>query len=231
MRNNSPKQRAIAFVLSTVAFIVLFQSLSLSQSVSPQNLGFGSVAVGNNAAKTLTITDNRHSDLVVQSATVKGTAFTISTPIMPMTLTPGESASFVVTFTPPSSGTFSGSILITYARHDGTGASRSIRIPVSGTGTGSAALQSITLSPASASISVGATQQFTATGHYSDGGTQNLTSSARWSSSVSSVATISAGLATGVAAGSTNITATTITTSMSIRTGTITATRTAAPKL
>jgi hypothetical protein len=70
-------------------------------------------------------------------------------------------------------------------------------------------LQSITLSPTSVSISVGATQQFTATGNYSNGSTQNLTSSATWTSSVPADATISAaGSATGVAAGSTNITAT-----------------------
>ncbi len=210
MKNNSPKQHVTSFVLTSVAFIVLFQSLSLSQSVSPQNLGFGSVAVGNSATTTLTITDNRQSDLVVHSATVKGTAFTISTPAMPMTLTPGGSASFVVTFKPPTSETFDGALLITFARHDGDReGSRSFRIPVSGTGTGSTALQSISLSPASISISVGGTQQFTATGHYSNGTTQNLTSGVTWSSSVPKDATIStAGSATGMAAGSTSITAT-----------------------
>ncbi len=70
-----------------------------------------------------------------------------------------------------------------------------------------AALQSITLSPTSASIAKGLTQQFTATGHYSDSSTQNLTSSATWTSNSNSIATVAAGLATGVAAGSTTITA------------------------
>jgi hypothetical protein len=69
-------------------------------------------------------------------------------------------------------------------------------------------LQSIAVSPASASITIGATQPFTATGHYSDSSTQNLTASATWSSSAPADATIAAGLAEGVAAGSTNITAT-----------------------
>jgi hypothetical protein len=70
-------------------------------------------------------------------------------------------------------------------------------------------LESITLSPTSGSISVGATQQFTATGNYSNGTMQNLTSSVTWTSSVPADATIGAGgLATGVAAGSTYITAT-----------------------
>jgi len=53
------------------------------------------------------------------------------------------------------------------------------------------------------------TQQFTATGTYSDSTTGNVTSSVTWSSSNTAVATISnAGLATSIAAGSTTITAT-----------------------
>ena len=64
-------------------------------------------------------------------------------------------------------------------------------------------LTSIVILPASATLAVGATQQFTATGTYSDRTTQNLTASVTWSSSDESVATISNapgsnGLATGV---------------------------------
>jgi uncharacterized protein YjdB len=56
---------------------------------------------------------------------------------------------------------------------------------------------------------VNATQQFTATGTYSDSSTADLTSTATWSSSDTSLATISSsGLATGVAVGSATITAT-----------------------
>lgn len=70
-------------------------------------------------------------------------------------------------------------------------------------------LQSITVTPANATIAVGATQQYTATGHYSDSSTQNLTAQVVWGSSNSAAATISAGgLATGVAVGSTSISAT-----------------------
>ncbi len=70
-------------------------------------------------------------------------------------------------------------------------------------------LTSIAVTPATPSIAVGTAQQFTATGTYSDGSTQNVTSQATWASSSTAVATInSAGLATGVGAGSTNISAT-----------------------
>ena len=75
-------------------------------------------------------------------------------------------------------------------------------------GSGGASLVSIAVTPANPSIGKGATQQFTATGTYSDNSTQNLTSSVTWSSTNTAAATItSAGLATGVATGSTTISA------------------------
>ncbi len=77
----------------------------------------------------------------------------------------------------------------------------------------SATLVSIAVTPSNPSIGAGTTQQFVATGAYTDGSTQVLTNSATWSSSSTGVATISnasgsKGLASGVAAGSASITAT-----------------------
>jgi len=68
---------------------------------------------------------------------------------------------------------------------------------------------SIAVSPANASIAVGATQQFAAVATYSDGLTAVITNSAVWTSSNNGVATVlSSGVATGVTAGNTIITAT-----------------------
>ena len=70
-------------------------------------------------------------------------------------------------------------------------------------------LTSLVLTPANPSILIGAMQQFTATGTYSDGSAQNLTSQATWTSSNTGVATINAGgLATGVSDGATTLSAT-----------------------
>jgi hypothetical protein len=70
-------------------------------------------------------------------------------------------------------------------------------------------LSSIAVTPANPTIAVGATQQFTATGTYSDTSTQNITNLVSWGSSSSAVATVNAaGLATGGAAGGTTISAT-----------------------
>ncbi len=75
-----------------------------------------------------------------------------------------------------------------------------------------ATLVSISVTPASPSIALGTTQQFVATGSYSDGSTQNLTTQATWNSDTPATATISStsgsqGLATSVATGSTHISA------------------------
>jgi 6-phosphogluconolactonase (cycloisomerase 2 family) len=74
---------------------------------------------------------------------------------------------------------------------------------------GGKTLKSIAVTPATpASIKVGATQQFTATGTFSDSTTADISSTVTWTSGTPATATISAtGLATGVAAGTTQITA------------------------
>ena len=70
-------------------------------------------------------------------------------------------------------------------------------------------LSSIAITPNPASVAVGATLQFTATGTYSDASTANITTSVTWSSLPTSTATIGAatGLATGVANGTAQISA------------------------
>jgi len=72
-----------------------------------------------------------------------------------------------------------------------------------------AALVSIAVTAPSLSIAKGTSEQFTATGTFSDNSTQNLTNSVNWTSMSAGVATITAaGLAGGVAPGSSNIQAT-----------------------
>lgn len=80
------------------------------------------------------------------------------------------------------------------------------------TSTTTITLASITVTPANSSVAPGSTQQFTATGTYSDSSTQDITNAATWSSSTTTVATISNstgsnGLATAITAGTSTITA------------------------
>jgi hypothetical protein len=77
----------------------------------------------------------------------------------------------------------------------------------------SAVLTSISISPADTSVADGLTTQFIATGAYSDGSTENISSAVNWLSSDPSIAVIASGqvasngLATAVAPGSTQISA------------------------
>ena len=69
-----------------------------------------------------------------------------------------------------------------------------------------AVLESIVVTPATATIAKGTSQRFTATGNLSDGTQQDLSGSVEWSSSSTTIATISSnGLATGVAPGVSSI--------------------------
>lgn len=75
-----------------------------------------------------------------------------------------------------------------------------------GSSNGGSTLTGITIAPISPTIAVGATQLFTAAGHFSNHPDQDLTHQASRSSSVTSVATIAGAgvqpsLATGVALG------------------------------
>ncbi len=79
-----------------------------------------------------------------------------------------------------------------------------------------AVLMSITVSPATAMVGVGATQQFTASAIFSDGSSQTITNAATWTSSNVMVAQVTTGggpgggmrgLATGLSVGTVTITA------------------------
>jgi hypothetical protein len=71
-----------------------------------------------------------------------------------------------------------------------------------------AVLVSINVTPANSTIATLTTQDFTATGIYTDNTTQNLNSQATWVSSDPTIATLNGTIATGIAAGTTNISAT-----------------------
>ena len=107
------------------------------------------------------------------------------------------------TFTADLAGTYQATLVV----NDGTEDSAADTVAITATDA-NPILQSISVSPTSPSIEEGQTQQFTATGTYSDSTTQDLTNAVSWSSSNAAVATIgSGGLATSVQEGNTNITA------------------------
>jgi len=127
-------------------------------------------------------------------------SWTVSAGALPAGLT--LTGAGVLAGTPTAAGTSNFTVKVTDSGSPAQNATKALSLTITTT------LTSIAVTPANPTIVVGATQQFTATGTYSDATTQNLTSQVTWTSSVTTKATINAsGLATGVASGSTTITA------------------------
>jgi uncharacterized protein YjdB len=116
--------------------------------------------------------------------------------------------------------TWSSSILATAAVDamgvvTGVGSGTSTITATSGSVSGTASLTvtgatlvSLAVTPASSTMAIGTTKQFTATGTFSDSSTQDITTTVVWTSSNPAAATINAqGLASSAANGSTTITA------------------------
>jgi len=171
-------------------------------SVSPASLTFASGPLGTTSgAQTVTLTNRQNTSLTVSAAVATGD-FAVASNTCGSSVAPGRSCTVGVTFRPMVMGRRTGTLTLPYSA---AGSPSVIALSGSGNAEG---LLSIAVTPANPSIVAGQTQQFTATGIFSDGITQNLTTSVLWSSSKPGVATINAaGLATSVSAGSTTITA------------------------
>ena len=94
------------------------------------SLSFGSVQVGNNQSLSETVTNTGGSSATISQDAVTGTGFTVNGLNPPVTLTSGESVTFSVIFTPPSTGSASGNLAIASNASNPT-----LNIPLSGTGT------------------------------------------------------------------------------------------------
>src|SRR5579863_8440229 len=81
-------------------------------TATPPSLTFSSVTVGQNQTQTETVKNTGGSNTTVSQVTVGGTGFSISGITAPLTLTPGQSASFSVIFAPQSTTSSSGSVLV-----------------------------------------------------------------------------------------------------------------------
>jgi hypothetical protein len=180
---------------------------SASVTTPTTSLTFASTTVGDTtAAKTVTLTNHLDSTLSFSTPLTNG-----DFAVMSNTCAAGVPAALTcaigVAFTPTAVGTRSGTLTIPFTA-DGS----PFTISLSGTGNATH-LSSLSVTPANSSITLGASQQFTATGTFTDGHSANLTTSVTWGSTLSGVATISnttgtQGLATSAGLGTTSVTAT-----------------------
>lgn len=172
-----------------------------SLSASPSSLTFANVAIGGSSpSQSVSITNTSAVLATIGSIATTGD-FSSSNNCGP-SLAAGATCSATVIFSPTASGARTGTLSISFS-----GSGSPVQVSLSGNGeTNPVTLSSIAVTPANPSLALPGTQQFTATGTYSDSHTANLTNASVWNSGTTATATISTGgLATGVAAGTSTI--------------------------
>jgi hypothetical protein len=117
---------------STVASFALSGTgvMPAALSATPASITFTSVQVGQSHAQTETVTNTGGVNATISQAMSTGTGFSLTGPSLPVTLTPGQSASFSVTFAPQSAGNFSGSVAIS-----SNASNSNLSVALGGTGT------------------------------------------------------------------------------------------------
>lgn len=166
--------KAVA-VLLALATMLGCQGLDASKlTVSPSSMSFGNVPIGQSQSQPATLSNSGGSSLTLNQVTVSGTGFSISGLSLPLTLVPGQSVMMMVTFTPSSSGSTSGTVSllgsISMLALDGQkpkgqssistlrSVSTSLSLPVSGAGITTGQLAAAPSSLSFGSVQVGATQ-------------------------------------------------------------------------
>jgi uncharacterized protein YjdB len=195
-----------AVLLACFASLTL-QAFSQSVIVSPATVSFGNQADGTSSSvHKVTLKNGQKSAVAIDSIGTNLADYTDTNncPQSPATLAAGATCTISITFTPGAQGSRNATLTVI-----DTGLSSPQLVTLTGTGT-SPILESIAVTPTTGSVIAAQTEQFTATGTYSDGSTQILTTTAGWTSSSTSVASIGlhTGLAKGIAAGTATITAT-----------------------
>ena len=115
-------------------------------SLNPTSVGFGSVASGSSSSKSVVITNTGNASLTISQATVTGAGYAASGLSLPLTLAAGASTSFVVSFSPSTSGAANGNVALV-----STAPNSPMNLPLTGTGAAAPVAQ-LSTNPASVSF-------------------------------------------------------------------------------
>jgi hypothetical protein len=119
---------------------------------NPASLAFGNIQIGNTAKLFVTLTNAKGGTVIVNSDVLSGAGFSIQGLPLPLSLSPGQSFTFTISFSPRSAGLVSGSFTGLNPKNYSN-----VLIPLSATGT---ATGQLSVSPASVSfgnVTVGTT--------------------------------------------------------------------------
>ena len=78
--------------------------------LNPSSVNFENLKIGANSTNNVTLSNSGATDVTISQASLSGAGFTMSNLALPLTLHPGNTASFSVTFAPTGAGNFTGSV-------------------------------------------------------------------------------------------------------------------------
>jgi len=110
------------------------------QLTTATSLSFGNVAANSTSVRSIALTSSGTAPLTVKSATVSGTGFSLVAGSFPTTLTPNQSLTLQVQFTPASAKSMTGTLVVI------SNSARSPTTTVALSGTGTVANSQLTLS-------------------------------------------------------------------------------------
>jgi hypothetical protein len=139
-------------------------------SASAGSLSFGNVSVNTTSSLSLSLSSSGTAAVTINSAAISGTGFSLVAGTLPATLSPGQSLTLQVSFTPTSAKSFSGTVTVSSNSASGS----TITVALSGTGVSNSpqlSLSSSSLAFGSIAMNSSTTQSLT----LSSSGTSALT--------------------------------------------------------
>jgi hypothetical protein len=112
----------------------------------PVSLSFADVTTGKTQTQTETVQNTGGSSATISAIAATGAGFSVSGAGTPITLSPGQTTSFTVTFAPQSSGNFTGSVAIT-----ANASNSNLTVGLSGSAVGSSSGQ-LSVSPSTIAV-------------------------------------------------------------------------------
>ena len=109
-------------------------------AANPSSLNFGNQTVGTTTSQSLTVSNQGQLTLSLNQVSVNPSVFLLAGPTPPMSISPGSSVSYSVTFNPSGTQSYTGSVTFTSDAFNGT-------VSTSLSGTGVAATTALNVSP------------------------------------------------------------------------------------
>jgi len=139
------------FLLGTGLFPV---SALAAVGATPSTLSFGSVTVNTTSGSaTFMVTNNSWQGITIHKVATSLPEFIVTSPALPISLSPHSSTSFQVVFRPVAALTYNGTIAVSATRN--SGGTVTTHVSVSGTGTSPTSTQSYLLSSSVSSLNFG----------------------------------------------------------------------------